>query len=338
MGVAKSSAGRSTRSSLRLRPDIDRAAEIIRQGGLVAFPTETVYGLGADASNPWAVAQVFYVKERPLSNPLIVHIADAGQLADLAQEVPPKARRLAERFWPGPLTLVLPKTSRVSDLVTAGLPHVAIRVPRHPVALRLLRTSGRAIAAPSANAFGGLSPTTAQHVREQLGKKVKVILDGGPCAQGLESTIVSFIGKAPTILRLGALTPEKIEYCIGPVKHAIQPTKAVLAPGQYPKHYAPRTPLFLEPTSREVWPSHPRVGLLCFGKRPQSDRWAHVEVLSRRGLLVEAAAELYAALHRLDHADLDAIVAEEAPPRGLGPAINDRLRRAACSPRGCLPT
>jgi L-threonylcarbamoyladenylate synthase len=204
MGVAKSSAGRSTRSSLRLRPDIDRAAEIVRQGGLVAFPTETVYGLGADASNPWAVAQVFYVKERPLSNPLIVHISDAGQLADLAQEVPPKARRLAERFWPGPLTLVLPKTSRVSDLVTAGLPHVAIRVPRHPVALRLLRTSGRAIAAPSANAFGGLSPTTAQHVREQLGKKV--------------------------------------------------------------------------------------------------------------------------------------IVAEEAPPRGLGPAINDRLRRAACSPRGCLPT
>lgn len=303
------------------------AAAALRAGGVVAFPTETVYGLGADVFQPQAVARVFEIKGRPRFDPLIAHIARRSQLESLAAEVPDAARALIDRFWPGPLTVVLPKRSEVPDLVTAGLATVAVRMPAHPLALRLIDEAATPIAAPSANLFGCISPTTAEHVREQLGGSIDGLLDGGPCPFGIESTIVGFDADRPRVLRLGAVPVEQIESVIGPVE-VLQGEAAVpLAPGGLPRHYAPRTPLALV----EALPLQPppgRVGLLSLRKPPDATGFVAMEVLSPTGDLREAAANLFAAMRRLDALRLDLILAICVPEVGLGRAIMDRLRRA----------
>ncbi len=314
---------------------IARAAELIRRGKLVAFPTETVYGLGADALNPEAVARIFEVKRRPRFDPLIVHIADPREVEGLCERVGERARLLMEKFWPGPLTLVLPKRRKVPEIVTAGLPTVAVRMPDHPVALELIRRAQTPIAAPSANPFGYLSPTTAEHVYEQLGEQIELILDGGPCRVGVESTIVDLTGEEPELLRAGGVPVEELERVLGREIRVSREGDRPRSPGQLPKHYSPRTPIQLaEPgqAAHTQLPEGKRVGLLLFRAPGVAlEGFAHVEVLSERGEPREAAANLFAALHRLDRAGLDLIVAELAPEEGLGLAINERLRKAASS-------
>jgi L-threonylcarbamoyladenylate synthase len=313
--------------------DVARAAEILRQGGLVAFPTETVYGLGAHALNPTAVARVFEAKGRPWFDPLIVHIADRSQLATLATDFPPIAMKLADRFWPGPLSIVVPKTPEVPDLVTSGLPEVAIRCPDHPVARELLRVSGLPLAGPSANLFGRISPTTAEHVAEQLGDRIDYILDGGPCRVGVESTVVQITNDGVRLLRPGGVPLEEIESLIGPVLRpdaSAAESKPQAGPGMLPQHYAPRTPLVIDGNVAELARDR-RIGVLAF-RTPPAVSVTACEVLSPRGNLREAAAGFFAALRRLDAQQLDLLVAESFAEEGLGRALNDRLRRAAAKP------
>jgi L-threonylcarbamoyladenylate synthase len=319
-------------SSLNLVPatptSIQLAAEIIRNGNLVGFPTETVYGLGASALHAPACAKVFAAKNRPQFDPLIVHVADLAWLERLCAQLDARARHLAEEFWPGPLTLVLPKTELVPDLVTAGLPNVAVRMPDHPVALELIRAAQTPIAAPSANPFGYLSPTTAQHVAAQLGNKVDLILDGGPCAIGVESTILDLSGVRPRLLRPGGLPLETLEQAIGKIEVYRQDFHRPLAPGQLPSHYAPRTAVEFM-TSDIKFTSGKKVGLLAFQTPAESLPFEKIEILSPRGDLQEAAASLFSCLHRLDDAGLEVIYVEAVPEIGLGRAIMDRLRKAA---------
>ncbi len=315
-------------------PNIEQAARQIDAGGLVAFPTETVYGLGANAFDAIAVARIFELKARPQFDPLIVHIADVADVECLATSFPHAARVLVEQFWPGPLTVVLPKQPIVPDIVTAGLPSVAIRLPDHPIALALIRAARVPIAAPSANPFGRVSPTTAAHVDEQLDERLEWILDGGPCRVGVESTIVSFLGPTPSLLRPGGVPLEVLEAAIGPVTvhPSAIPSSAAdrpLAPGQLASHYAPSTPLQLLINSDASQFRGQRVGLLSFRSPSNRTGWAAIEVLSERGDLGEAAANLFAAIRRLDAAGLDLIIAEPLPEAGLGNAIMDRLRRAS---------
>ena len=305
---------------------IKRAASVIREGGLVAFPTETVYGLGANCFDARAVAKIFEVKRRPHFDPIIVHIADFEDAERLSLGVDEKARMLAQRFWPGPLTLVLPKSEIVPDIVTAGLETVAIRMPSHPVALRLIKEANVPIAAPSANLFGHLSPTTAEHVADQIGGEIDLILDGGRCPVGVESTVLYLTDK-PTVLRLGGLPVEEIERVIGKAEISTL-AKRPRSPGQFPRHYSPRTPLeILRNKSLDV-PKGKKVGLLAF--RPPKDKapFERVEILSASGDLREAAYNFFSCLHRLDKAGLDIIYAEPVPEVGLGRAIMDRLTKA----------
>ena len=311
------------------KEDIDAAARIIAAGGIVAFPTETVYGLGADAFNAEAVARIFAAKGRPYFDPLIVHIASPDWLPLLTTDVPPAAQRLAERFWPGPLTLVLPKQGRVPDIVTAGLPSVALRIPRHPVAQALLHRCSTPLAAPSANRFGSISPTIPQHVVAELSDRVDFILDSGPCPLGVESTVISFVEGDPLLLRPGGTPLEEIEAVIGQVRLPDGAETQPAAPGMLPRHYAPRTLLVFGDVSPADCQG--RVGLLAFTTPPADAGFAAVEVLSPSGRLEEAAANLYGALRRLDALGLTMIVAQPLPEYGLGRAINDRLRRASSS-------
>jgi L-threonylcarbamoyladenylate synthase len=310
---------------------VERAALIIRKGGIVAFPTETVYGLGADAFSPVSVARIFEVKRRPFFDPLIVHIAEAEDLFRLASEVPSDAAKLSERFWPGPLTLVLPKRQEVPDIVTAGLSTVAVRVPDHPMALRLIELSERPIAAPSANLFGCLSPTRAEHVRDQLGETPDMILDGGPCRVGVESTIVAFYQDGVRVLRPGGVPLEDIEAVLDRPVHPMHDLpQTVAAPGMLPKHYSPRTRVVLgRQQNQDETFSKERIGVLAFQNSNSLHGVGHVEVLSETGDLREAAANLFSALKRLDRLGLDLILAEPIPEIGLGRAIMDRLRRAS---------
>ena len=312
--------------------DVECAATVLLGGGLAAFPTETVYGLGASAFDPRAVARIFEAKGRPSFDPLIVHIAEQSWLARVAAAIPETASRLIDRFWPGPLTLILPKTVDVPDLVTAGLPTVGVRMPAHPVALALLRRCGMPIAAPSANAFGAVSPTTAEHVVEQLGDRIDYVLDGGPCAVGLESTIIDLSTARPTLLRPGGLALERIQEVIGHVEiddsASADESSRPRAPGMLSRHYAPRTPIVVLASDAPV-PEAARVGLLAFVAESHSERFAAVEILSPRGELAEAAANLFAAIRRLDALRLDVIVARPVPNIGLGRAINNRLARAS---------
>jgi L-threonylcarbamoyladenylate synthase len=310
---------------------IARAATLLRDGDVVAFPTETVYGLGADATNAAAVARTFAIKARPSFDPLIVHVDGAPMLALVAPPLPPLAARLVERFWPGPLTVVLPKTERIPDIVTAGLPSVAVRRPDHPVARALLAAAGCPIAAPSANPFGYVSPTCAAHVEAQLGDQLPMILDGGPCRIGVESTIVSFTGDPPAVLRAGGVPVEAIEALIGPLRLAAdEPLPS--APGQLPRHYAPRTPIEIVDHPGAVRPAARRdAALLLPAPAPDTEGFACVETLSPDGDLAVVAAALFAAMRRLDAGGYRRLVAVAVPDAGLGRAIMDRLRRAGRS-------
>ena len=306
---------------------IDEAARLIRAGELVAFPTETVYGLGGDATNERAVAAIFEAKGRPQFNPLISHVLDAGEAKRLVRWND-AADKLAARFWPGPLTLVLPraKDCPIALLATAGLDTAAVRAPAHPLALALIRAVGRPLAGPSANRSGAVSPTRAEHVAESLGDRVKMILDGGPCEVGLESTVLDLTTSPPTLLRPGGATREAIEAVIGPValSHAVPSGDAAhKSPGQLASHYAPARPVRLNATSVTA-----DEGLLAFG--PQSPAGANqVLNLSVSGDLTEAAANLFAMLRALDRPEVGRIAVMPIPETGLGLAINDRLRRAA---------
>jgi L-threonylcarbamoyladenylate synthase len=308
--------------------NIKLAGSIIKKGGLVAFPTETVYGLGADALNPYAVAKIFEVKNRPKFDPLIVHISKFNWLEKLTEKIDEQALKLIEKFWPGPLTLVLPKSEIVPDIVTAGLKSVAIRMPSHPVALALIDSAETPISAPSANPFGYISPTTADHVEKQLGDKIDLILDGGKCPIGVESTVLSLLDE-PTILRPGGLPIEEIEKVIGKVKIQTKSEK-ILSPGQLQTHYSPRTPVKIFSTIEEILDKRiENAGILLFKKYDFEVKAKHVEILSEKGDLVEAASNLFSALHRLDEAGVDVIYAQEVPEVGLGIAIMDRLRKAS---------
>ncbi len=309
--------------------DIARAAAAIRAGGLVGMPTETVYGLAADALDPAAVVAVFAAKGRPRFDPLIVHVAEPEQAWEVALP-DPIARRLAEACWPGPLTLVLPRRPVVPDIVTAGLDTVAVRCPDHPVARALIRAAGRPLAAPSANRFGRISPTCAADVHEQLGDAVALVLDGGPCRVGVESTIVR-TAPTPVILRPGGVAGERIATLLGVnVPLADRTGRAAAlppeAPGMLQSHYAPRTPVALR---AGPWPTSRRLAVLSFRGHDLPPGSVATEVLSPGGDPAEAARKLFAALRRLDAAGAELIAAELLPAAGLGAAINDRLRRAA---------
>lgn len=318
----------------RITTDVESAASLLRKGGLVAFPTETVYGLGADATNVEAVAKVFAAKQRPTFDPLIVHICDRSQLPDIVTAVSDIADLLMRRFWPGPLTLVLPRTAMIPDLVTAGLPGVGVRMPMHPIALKLLRSAGCPVAAPSANPFGRISPTTAAHVIEGLGNRVDCVVDGGPCLVGLESTVLSLMDDRPVLLRPGGCPPEDIEKEIGAVERAVtdlsKDDAAQPAPGMLSRHYAPRTPLTLiDPLARAVPLPGRRTGLMTWGASPEEAGFDRVIRLTESNDLTECAAKFFASLRTLDTSGLNAIIARRFPEHGLGIAMNDRLRRAA---------
>ena len=313
--------------------DVAHAARLLREGKLVSFATETVYGLGANALDVNAVARVFAVKNRPHFDPLIVHIAERAWLPRLVTSWPEVAERLATKFWPGPLTLVLPKTVLVPDLVTSGLPSVAVRMPSHPLALELLRLADVPVAAPSANPFGQLSPTRAEHVADRLGDQIDYLLDGGPCSVGVESTVLLLESDGTVrLLRPGGVALEEIEALIGPLSQRSHTTtannQAAPSPGLLPQHYAPRTPLVVV-NDIAKWTSPERCGLLTLQSHPAAHRFAAAEVLSASGNLTEAAANFFAALRRLDAARVERIIAEPLPNRGLGVALNDRLTRAA---------
>lgn len=310
----------------RLQPtlgDIGDAARALRQGKLVAFPTETVYGLGGDATSDRAVAAIFAAKGRPSFNPLIVHVANMAEAAQFA-ELSAKAQMVARSFWPGPLTLVLPRRRdcRISLLATAGLDSVAIRVPAHKIAQTLLMMTGLPLAAPSANPSGRLSPTSAEHVLADLGDKVEFVIDGGPCPVGVESTVLSLLD-GPRILRPGAVTAEALSEVLKepvPIETDTEESAAPRSPGRLLSHYAPSLPMRLNAAAAEHGEA-----LLGFGPSAPKD----VLNLSPTGDLQEAAANLFAMLRRLDDPQYRAIAVMPVPETGLGIAINDRLRRAA---------
>ncbi|HEY5552113.1 MAG TPA: L-threonylcarbamoyladenylate synthase [Opitutaceae bacterium] len=319
------------------RLNVARLARAIRRGELVAVPTETVYGLAANALNPAACRAIFRAKGRPLTDPLIVHIRTMRELRSIAV-VPAEAAALARVFWPGPLTLVLPRKPAVPDIVAAGGPTVAVRMPAHPVMRRLLRAAGTPLAAPSANPFGRLSPTTAAHVEAGLGDRIPWILDGGPCGVGVESTIVDLSNpERPCILRPGGISAAAISRALGrrvPIFHgAARASSAQKAPGMLKQHYSPRTPLLLH---RKLTASRVRSGaadeaFLFFSKPSAAIAASHPHVfwLSERGSPAAAARRLFAVLHKLDAQGFATIHAELAPANDAGAAINDRLRRAA---------
>lgn len=308
---------------------IHAGAEILREGGLVVLPTETVYGLGADATNPTAVEKIFSAKKRPFFDPLIVHVSDTKQMLPLVTEFPVKAQALTTHFWPGPLTIVLPKSSSVPSIVTAGSPSVAIRMPSNPLALELIRLSERPIAAPSANLFGCTSPTTARHVQQQLGGTYDAIIDGGACIVGIESTVISFLGEIPKILRPGGIDQKAIEACIGKVLSDRQesPEDSTSSPGLLPSHYATSTPLRIVEDPNE-YASRSDVGVLLFGKTTE-EFLGPVEYLSLSSDPAEAAKRLYQAMRKLDGLSLSLIVVKLLPETGIGIAVNNRLRKAA---------
>lgn len=318
MSLTNSGAGRPRPTA----EEIERAARIIREGGLVAFPTETVYGLGANALNAAAVARIFSAKGRPSTSPLIVHVASVEEARAVTATWPRKAGQLAERFWPGPLTLVLPKGSRIPDIVTAGLATVGVRIPSHPVALELIRRAGVPVAAPSANPFTRVSPTEAAHVTAALSSEVDLVLDAGPSPVGIESTVLSLAGEAPLLLRPGMVSQAEIEAVIGAVGLAGEADGPHPSPGMHRQHYAPRT----------------KLRFVSDGKLPAGGRGAYLWIRhpapAARGIQMPSdpagyAARLYAVLHELDREEWDWIAVEPPPATPEWAAILDRLTRAA---------
>lgn len=313
--------------------NIAAAAACLRQGGVVGMPTETVYGLAAVATNAAAVRRVFAIKSRPASHPVIVHLAAREQLADWARNIPAAALQLAEAFWPGPLTLVLPRQPQVLDVVTGGQPSVALRMPAHPVALALIAAAGPLVA-PSANRFGRISPTTAEHVREELGDAVDLILDGGPCAIGVESTVISLLDNEPALLRPGGITVADLEAVLG--RPLVAAPKDLRAPGRLPAHYAPATPLEVLAAAQlaqrvtALTGEGRRVALLAFADSGAG--LAHTPVARREvmpGDAISYARTLYATLRRLDAEAFDVLLVEATPDSPEWLAISDRLARAA---------
>lgn len=287
------------------------AADLLKNGKLVAIPTETVYGLGADAFNSEATAKIFEAKNRPAFDPLIVHIADFEQIYSVAKTVPPLAEKLAKKFWAGPLTIILKKKKEIPDLVTAGLETVGIRIPNNEITREIIRKSGTAIAAPSANLFGHTSPTTAQQVMDDLDGRIDAVIDGGSCSVGVESTIISFVNETPVCYRFGGLALEEIESVIGKVEKAGFHGKEDVAPGRSLRHYAPNTPLYLHKTEKD-FPEGTKIGYL-----------------NQDGNLYEIAQKLYSEIREIDNKNCDVILAHLVEEKGIGMAINDRLRRAS---------
>jgi L-threonylcarbamoyladenylate synthase len=304
---------------------VEDAARLLCTGELVAFPTETVYGLGGDATNDVAVAKIFEAKGRPRFNPLITHVLDLAVARTLAV-FDARAEQVAKHIWPGPLSLLLPRAlgCPVSLLASAGLDTVAIRMPAHPVALALLRATGRPLAAPSANRSGRVSPTSADDVMMELGGRIAAVLDGGRCAVGIESTVLDLCGTEPVILRPGGVSREALEKLLGPIALASASGDAPRSPGMLESHYAPTRPLRID--AREAKPGE---ALLALGPGPAPEGFREVRWLSRKGDLTEAAANLFASLRALDRPDVRGIAVMPVPEHGLGVAINDRLRRAA---------
>jgi L-threonylcarbamoyladenylate synthase len=315
---------------------IDQAAEVLRAGGLVAFPTETVYGLGANGLDPTAVARIYEAKGRPARNPIILHVASINDARSLVANWPPGAQLLAERYWPGVLTLVLPRSNRVPDIVTAGGPTVAIRIPAHPVAQALIRAASLPIAAPSANRSGELSPTCAEHVLRGLDGRIDVLLDGGPTSAGIESTVIELSGPLPRLLRPGPIPPSEIESIIGPLipMDATANGEALPSPGMLDRHYAPRTPLesfetYLAMADRsvELWREGKRIAMVFFGNAGANS--AAIVRVPMPETVVEYAAKLYGVLHDLDQLKLDRILIQMPPATDEWLAVRDRLRRAS---------
>lgn len=310
--------------------DIKIAAALLENGQVIAIPTETVYGLAGNALNSCAVKKIYEIKNRPLSNPLIIHLPDATQLDKYVKNIPAIAQKLAKQFWPGPLTLLLPKSDIIPDLVTAGLPDVAVRIPNHPLALKLLRKLSFPLAAPSANPFGYISPTSAEDVKRILSGKINYILDGGFCAKGIESTIIGFEDDMPIIYRVGSISPDAIKKVTGKVEINQKKTQHPLSPGMLPSHYAPHTPLFLIDHIKHLIKTLPSdTGILSFKYPCCFIPLYNQKILSENGNLDEAARNLYKAMHELDNLKLALIIAERVPNIGIGIAINDRLERAA---------
>jgi len=310
---------------------IKKAQKALEKDEIISIPTETVYGLAGNAYSEEALKAIFLLKKRPFYNPLIVHIKSAEFIENVATDVPDLAIKLAKEFWPGPLTLVLKKQKHIPKLVTAGKDTVAIRMPNHPVTLALLEMLEFPLAAPSANPFGSISPTSSKHVFNYFGDKLKVILEGGKCLNGIESTIIGFENNQPILYRHGSISVEEIELCIGKVIiKANNENSKPDAPGMLSRHYAPSTDTYLTNNVIDLLKSFKgkNVGLLLFKNKILTKKSLTYEVLSRKGDLKEAAKNLYAALHRLDSKKLDIIIAERFPNEGLGKTINDRLERA----------
>lgn len=317
------------------REQIDAAVGILRSGGLVAFPTETVYGLGAHALDPLAVARIYAAKSRPQSSPLIVHVHNIDAARRMTSHWPEAAERLAQRFWPGPLTLVLPKISQIPDLVTAGLGNVGLRVPAHPVALALLTASAMPLAAPSANRFTEVSPTTAQHVAQSLGDRVDLILDGGSCSVGIESTVLSLAGDRPVLLRPGMLGRQELEEVLGQPLALLDQvsTAAHPSPGLSDRHYAPRTPLLAVASAAELPASGRGLVLLLDGTKD----WSHFPTHPMPSEPRAYAQVLYQVMRSVDAMGLDWIGLQLPPATPAWDGINDRLRRAAQKNNSLFP-
>ncbi len=312
--------------------DIEKAKAFLVEGELVAIPTETVYGLAGNALNESALLKIFSVKNRPHFDPLIVHVHSLEQAKDYVSYISPDLTKLAQRFWPGPLTLLMEKQPIIPDLATSGLDTVGIRCPKHPLTLELLKQLPFPLAAPSANPFGYVSPTTAQHVNDQLGDKISYILDGGACQVGLESTILGFEDDKPIIYRMGGLSQEAIEAEIGSVIIQLNSSSNPKVPGQLKSHYAPKRKLLLGNVT-ELLNFHRNevIGVICLQTALAEIDLKYQRILSSNGNLEEAARNLFSALRELDILEIDIILAELVPDIGLGKAINDRLRRAAAN-------
>ena len=305
--------------------DVALAAALLRAGENVAVPTETVYGLAGIISNEAAIRRIFTIKNRPQSDPLIVHVDTVDAIPPLVKEFPSLAHKLFKAFSPGPLTILLPKSEKVSDLITNASPLVAIRIPSHPLCQVLLRELGEPLAAPSANPFGGISPTRPEHVQAGIGAKIPYILDGGPCSVGLESTIVQFTAEGEIrILRQGGISEESLQL-FAELSRETESTQKPVVPGSMLSHYAPQKPLYLD---GENLPAG-KAGWLCFQNPKSGIPLVEQKILSQSGDVNEAARNLFDALHALDEMDVDFIVAEKATDEGLGRAINDRLYRAS---------
>ena len=312
--------------------DIIRAKSLLEAGKLVGIPTETVYGLAGNALNPDAVASIFETKKRPSFDPLIIHSDSMEKIKRWVLEIPEKLKILADEFWPGPLTLLLPREAIVPDLVTSGLDRVAVRIPSHPLTLELLKSLEFPLAAPSANPFGYISPTRPEHVQKQLGDQIPYILDGGACKVGLESTIVGIEDEQIFIYRLGGLDVREIEALVGPVQIKTHSSSNPAAPGLLESHYAPTKPFILGDLDQLIQDHQNkkvRMGILSLQRTFSNLPIESQMILSEKGDLKEAAQNLFAAMRALDEQDLDLILAERMPDHGLGKAINDRLNRAA---------